>query len=266
MARNRMIKPDFWDDEKMATISRDARLTYIAIWNFSDDYGVVKGHHSWLKNNIYPYDDKLTVGTFEKWLSELESLNRIVPFFANNEIYYYLPKFLTHQYINRPSKNRNPEPPNDILCNVENSQLTEDSDTTHGGLTDEIELELELEREIEIESRKGIYCRVIANLNAKTGKNFKANSRETKTLIKARIDAGFTEQDFYTVIDNKTTQWLSDPKMINFLRPQTLFGTKFESYLQDIPHPLQDKVSAKTIKNIEILKNWRPKNEESGAF
>jgi len=45
-----MIKTEFWDDEKLATISRDARLTYIALWNFSDDYGVVKGHHARLEN------------------------------------------------------------------------------------------------------------------------------------------------------------------------------------------------------------------------
>ena len=29
MARNRMIKPQFWDDSKIAKISRDARLLYI---------------------------------------------------------------------------------------------------------------------------------------------------------------------------------------------------------------------------------------------
>jgi len=114
MPRNRMIKPEFWDDEKMATISQSARLTYIALWNFSDDYGVVKGHINWLKNNIYPYDENLKVDTFKKWLFELESMKRIIPFSSNGEVYYYLPKFLDHQSINRPSKQRNPPPPNNI--------------------------------------------------------------------------------------------------------------------------------------------------------
>lgn len=56
MARSRMIKPEFWDDEKLASISRDARLTFIGLWNHSDDFAVVKGHASWLKNKIFSYN------------------------------------------------------------------------------------------------------------------------------------------------------------------------------------------------------------------
>jgi predicted nucleic acid-binding protein len=47
-----MIKPEFWDDEKLATVSRDARLLFVGLWSNSDDYGVVKGHPAWLKNRI----------------------------------------------------------------------------------------------------------------------------------------------------------------------------------------------------------------------
>ena len=36
MARNRMIKPEFWSSETLMSISRDARLTFIGIWNFCD--------------------------------------------------------------------------------------------------------------------------------------------------------------------------------------------------------------------------------------
>ncbi len=44
MARTRMIKPEFWSDEKLAALSLQVRLIYIGLWNLSDDYGVVKGH------------------------------------------------------------------------------------------------------------------------------------------------------------------------------------------------------------------------------
>ena len=40
-----------------------------------------------------------------------------------------------------------------------------------------------------------------------------------------------TLEEFKIVIDKKTKQWLNDEKMCKFLRPETLFGTKFESYL-----------------------------------
>ena len=72
-----MIKPEFWSDEKLALLSLQARLTYIGLWNLSDDYGVVKGHPSWLKNSIYPYDD-IRLDEFGAWLSELTRIGRIV--------------------------------------------------------------------------------------------------------------------------------------------------------------------------------------------
>jgi uncharacterized phage protein (TIGR02220 family) len=104
--------------------------------------------------------------------------------------------------------------------------------------------------------------KIIEYLNEKTSKAYRYQSKETQALINTRMKAGFTVEDFYKVIDNKVAKWLLDPKMAEYLRPQTLFGTKFESYLQDIPHPLQGKVSNKTIKNMQVLENWRPPDEE----
>jgi uncharacterized phage protein (TIGR02220 family) len=77
------------------------------------------------------------------------------------------------------------------------------------------------------------YSRIIDYLNAKTGSSYKSTSVKTQTLIKTRINERFTEQDFYTVIDNKVATWLNDPKMNKYLRPETLFGTKFEGYLNE---------------------------------
>jgi hypothetical protein len=139
MARTRMIKPEFWSDEKLALLSLQARLTYIGLWNLSDDYGVVKGHPSWLKNSIYPYDD-LRLGQFEAWLSELERIGRIVPFVADGEKFYCIRNFRRHQTINRPSQIRNPDVP---------LSLMEGSLSAHGALTDETETETETERETE---------------------------------------------------------------------------------------------------------------------
>ena len=54
------------------------------------------------------------------------------------------------------------------------------------------------------------------------------------------MNEGFKEEDFYTVIDKKSAEWLSDSKMSKYLRPETLFGTKFEAYLnQQIPNNAQ---------------------------
>jgi len=75
------------------------------------------------------------------------------------------------------------------------------------------------------------FAEIIQYLNEKTGKNFRPGSNKTKELIHARYGEGFTLEDFKRVIDLKSVEWQSDPLWNRFLRPETLFGTKFEAYL-----------------------------------
>lgn len=75
------------------------------------------------------------------------------------------------------------------------------------------------------------YKDIVLYLNEKSGKNFRYSSKKTKDLIQARLNEGFTIDDFKTVIDKKVAEWKDDGKMNQYLRPETLFGTKFESYL-----------------------------------
>lgn len=75
------------------------------------------------------------------------------------------------------------------------------------------------------------YSEIIDYLNEKADRQFKSTTKKTQSLIKARFNDGWEVEDFKTVIDKKTKEWLGDSKMENYLRPETLFGTKFESYL-----------------------------------
>lgn len=75
------------------------------------------------------------------------------------------------------------------------------------------------------------YKKIIEDLNQKSGKAFKADSAVTRKLIRVRWLEGFTLDDFYAVHSNMAAKWLCDEKMIPYLRPGTLYGTKFESYL-----------------------------------
>ncbi|MCH6265342.1 conserved phage C-terminal domain-containing protein [Neobacillus citreus] len=71
---------------------------------------------------------------------------------------------------------------------------------------------------------------VIHYLNEKTNAAYMPSSPKTKELIRARAREGFTLEDFKAVIDLKTAEWLEDPVMCKYLRPETLFGSKFEAY------------------------------------
>lgn len=74
---------------------------------------------------------------------------------------------------------------------------------------------------------------IISYLNERAKTSYRASGKKTQGLIKARLNEGFTVDDFQKVIDIKTFQWLTDSKMSGYLRPETLFGTKFESYLNE---------------------------------
>ena len=81
------------------------------------------------------------------------------------------------------------------------------------------------------EEEKIPYQEIVNFLNESAGTNYRASSRKTKDLIKARMNEGYTLEDFKIVIEKKTREWINDTKMRNYLRPETLFGTKFEGYL-----------------------------------
>lgn len=87
------------------------------------------------------------------------------------------------------------------------------------------------------------YDRVIKYLNAKAGTNYRATNKATQRLIKARFNEGMTTKEFKKVIDNKCDDWLKDPKMCGYLRPATLFGSKFESYLNQKPKRLDQSAT-----------------------
>lgn len=76
---------------------------------------------------------------------------------------------------------------------------------------------------------------IISYLNDKTHSDYKPTTAKTKRVISARLAEGFTVADFKKVIDLKTAEWLDDPYWSRYLRPETLFGTKFESYLNQKP-------------------------------
>ena len=80
------------------------------------------------------------------------------------------------------------------------------------------------------------YVEVIQYLNEKAHTHFSPTSKDTQRKIKARWNAGYCLPDFKKVIDIKVEQWLTNPEMVSYLRPITLFGPKFESYLNERQH------------------------------
>jgi uncharacterized phage protein (TIGR02220 family) len=107
------------------------------------------------------------------------------------------------------------------------------TDETNGNTEIEIDIEKEIDKDIHsrADSTLDICKEIITYLNTKTSRNYKHNTKPTTAKIKARLAEGFTVDDFKKVIDIKVSEWLNDANMQKYLRPETLFGSKFEGYL-----------------------------------
>lgn len=95
---------------------------------------------------------------------------------------------------------------------------------------------------------------VVDYLNEKAGTHYRAEVPKTQALIKARAKEGFTEADFRTVIDKRCADWIGT-EYEQYLRPQTLFGTKFESYLNGVPYNNRCQTQKKRPANVP---DWVP--------
>ena len=94
MARNRMIKPEFWEDSKIATLSDKAKLLFIALWNFADDEGFLENNSKWISIKCFPYEKDLEI---EKFLAELLKIEVIC---IKNDV-ICIKNFLKHQKIKK---------------------------------------------------------------------------------------------------------------------------------------------------------------------
>ena len=84
------------------------------------------------------------------------------------------------------------------------------------------------------------YEEIVDYLNQKAGTRYKHSSEDTRKHIRARVNDGYTLDDFKAVIDHKVAEW-KGTEWEKFLRPSTLFGSKFEGYLNQRDGPRQAK-------------------------
>jgi hypothetical protein len=143
MARIRSLKPEFWNDVKMARASRDARLLYMALWNQADEHARCYGDTRWIKGHCLPYDDDLDLAAIDTLLGELAEHHRIQRYEVDGEPFLYLPKLAQHQRLEpakTPSRLPKPPDPEKIPERSENfpEQVTNRSRTTGDGASPQV--------------------------------------------------------------------------------------------------------------------------------
>ena len=153
---------------------------------------------------------------FEKWLTlGKENINSV------KEFYQY--KKLRNSVTNDNEKLRNSVTE---VTEKRNSKLRNSvMPSTDNIITDKTITDNNIFRSDQIEE-------IINYLNSKSDKNFRSNNKNTIKEIKARLNDGYTIIDLKKVIDIKTSQW-KNTEYDKYLRPKTLFGSKFEDYINE---------------------------------
>ena len=221
MSRIRSIKPDFFLDEDLSELSFQDRIAFIGLWCQADREGRLEDRPKYLKALIFPYDNS----KMNECLDRLSNGDKpfINRYNVDNRGYIQINNFLKHQRPHHTEKESTFPP-------------LEDGELTVIPLIKKVGKGKEKGKV----NGKGIYSSgVIKKLNSITKHSFK-NTSSHSGYIKARINEGYSLEDFESVIEYKKDEWGNDPKMRKFLRPETLFGTKFDSYLQESKMPKEE--------------------------
>lgn len=115
MARIRTIKPEFWTSEQVTSCSRDARLLFIGMWNFSDDSGVHPASIQRIRMEVFPGDD-ITLEMIRGLVGELVTAGLLEEYDVEGKVYWRITGFNSHQKIDQPTF-RHPLPDGNVPKN-----------------------------------------------------------------------------------------------------------------------------------------------------
>jgi 5-methylcytosine-specific restriction endonuclease McrA len=112
MPRIRTVKPEFWEDEVVGLLPRDARLLFISTFNMADDEGLLRWTPAYIKASAFMYDDDLTLKHVEHLMGLLTNAGLLFPYIGGvaRQQMAVVVNFRKHQKINRPQKSKLPPP------------------------------------------------------------------------------------------------------------------------------------------------------------
>ncbi|MDT2726520.1 conserved phage C-terminal domain-containing protein [Lactococcus formosensis] len=220
MAQRRMIDKRTIQTQKFLRLPLESQALYFHLMLNADDDGVVEA-----------FPIVRMVGAAEDSLGLLVVKQFIKP--LNDEMVYFIVDFKEQNTIKKdrykPSKYAQ-------LLNNEVIGTETEPNWNQNGTSDKNRLDKNrLDKNNILSSNLDDVKVIISYLNEKAGTQYRATSKKTQSLVNARFNETFTIDDFKRVIDIKVAEWGNDEKMSKFLRPETLFGPKFESYLNQKP-------------------------------
>lgn len=278
MARARNIKPGFFKNEFLAEIPPLGRILFAGLWTLADRDGRLEDRPKRIKSEILPYDNC----DVDKLLDQLAKSSEqfIIRYSADGKGYIAIPKFSEHQHPHmREGASKIPAPDKHGASTVQE----QDKHRTSPALTlNPITLTLNPIHDVgqadcvpQIHKHFGNgkcnadipYADIVDDLNKLAGTVYKHTSKATRKHIHARWVEGYRLPDFYCVNEKKVKEW-QGTEMAKYLRPETLYGSKFENYLnQPETSSLQSKdpPGRRSLEDEhnKIMAEWEQKKAEA---
>ena len=241
------ITTDIFDDEKIAIIeSLPEGDSIIVIWfKLLCLAGKTNNNGVFVINDKLAYTDEMLAIIFRRKVATVRLALKVFQEYGMVDIVegvITIPKWGKHQNLDSIEKKKEyqrsymqnyREKQRQIACKTNCNTNSKSNCNTNVSRTD-------IDKDIEEDKDKDIYSRasstadeikeIVDYLNQAAGTNYKSGTGKTVRSIKARLNEGFTVDDFKAVIDKKVSEWRGSD-MEKYIRPETLFGSKFEGYL-----------------------------------
>lgn len=246
------LSTTMFEDEKIRLIeSMPEADTLLIIWiKLLAQAGKTNASGYIFLNENIPYTEDMLATLFNRPLNTVRMALGVFKNFGMIDIddnhYINVVNWGNHQNLDRLEKikedtrkrvaaHRERKKQQTLSCNV-----TRNDDVTDIDKDLDKDLDKEIKKNYSPEKPQDIvqsipYQEIVEYLNRKAKTNYKYTSKKTQDLIRARWKEGFRLNHFQQVIDIKASQWIDNTEMSGYLRPITLFGTKFESYLNEKP-------------------------------
>ena len=247
MARARNIKPSIMDNEDLAELPALHRLLFIYLWMLADREGRLEDRPKRIAAKALPYDRDADV---EEILTALQRFGFIDRYQADGKAVIQVVAFAKHQSPHvRESESELPAKEQGTTKAVPEHNLG--SDEASPGSPDSLIADSLIPEENNMSGKPDVdpaeepkskpvkatnaqAREILAYLNARTGCDYR-DVESNLSLIRARIDEGYSVQEVKAVIDDREAKWRGNDKMWPYMRPETLFGArKFSGYVGQV--------------------------------
>ena len=228
---SRMIHKSVSSSKKLASLSKESLILFTMLIPHFNAHGKLNGSPNFIKGEVVPRLKWATVPIIGKCLQEISEKTSVKWYVVDELQYLQSLKWTDYQTL-RPER-------------MGDDKLPDYSGSETGLVPHEVKSKLSISKgEGKGNPADGGECvEIVDFLNQTLGTSYKPDAKGTVKFINARVKEGYTVKDFERVITTKAEEW-TGTEFAKFLRPETLFGNKFDGYLNQ-PKPKPPKPSDK---------------------